>query len=327
MKHKTALLICPLFHLLTSLYAPAQCPQSCGDHFNTSFGVTVTTGVENTVVGTEGLAFNVNGGQNTVVGAYAGYGITGGGNTAIGDKPLNNNFSGDNNTALGYAALSYCGGSNNIGIGVVGGTKLTTGNDNIEIGNQGTADDDRVIRIGNVRSQHSTYIAGIASVTVPNGVGVIIDSDGHLGTVVSSARFKDGIKPMDEASEAILSLNPVTFRYKKELDPNAIPQFGLVAEEVEKVNPDLVARDEQGKPYTVRYEAVNAMLLNEFLKQHRKVEEQGQTNQEQNATIADLKAALAQQQKQIAVLMSQVQQVSDKVNQNQAGKTLVATNQ
>ena len=82
------------------------------------------------------------------------------------------------------------------------------------------------------------------------------------------------IKPMDKASEAILSLKPVTFRYKKELDPEGIPQFGLVAEQVEKVNPDLVARDEQGKPYTVRYEAVNAMLLNEFLKEHRKVEEQ-----------------------------------------------------
>ena len=104
------------------------------------------------------------------------------------------------------------------------------------------------------------------------GVGVIVGTNGQLGTVVSSERYKDAIKPMDSASEAILALKPVTFRYKRDLDPESIPQFGLVAEDVEKVNPDLVARDEQGKPYTVRCEAVNAMLLNEFLKEHKKVE-------------------------------------------------------
>jgi hypothetical protein len=129
------------------------------------------------------------------------------------------------------------------------------------------------IRVGTRGTQTKTYIAGISGVTVPGGVGVIIGTNGKLGTVVSSARFKDAIKPMDKASEAILALKPVTFRYKKELDPEGIPQFGLVAEDVEKMNPDLVAHDEQGKPYTVRYEAVNAMLLNEFLKEHRKVEE------------------------------------------------------
>src|SRR5204863_5495705 len=109
-----------------------------------------------------------------------------------------------------------------------------------------------------------------------------------LGTTTSSVRYKEAIKPMDKASEAILALQPVTFRYKHDLDPDSIPQFGLVAEDVEKVNPDLVARDEQGKPYTVRYDAVNAMLLNEFLKEHREV-------QEQKATIAELRSALAQQ--------------------------------
>jgi hypothetical protein len=108
---------------------------------------------------------------------------------------------------------------------------------------------------------------------VAGGVDVIIDSSGHMGTIVSSARFKDAVKPMDEASEAILALRPVTFRYKKDLDPQGIPQFGLVAEQVESVNPDLVARDEQGKPYSVRYEAVNEMLLNEFLKEHQTVQE------------------------------------------------------
>jgi hypothetical protein len=142
----------------------------------------------------------------------------------------------------------------------------------------------------------TTLIAGISGVTVPDGVGVIVGNNGKLGTVVSSARFKETIKPMDKASEAILQLKPVTFRYKKDLDPNGIPQFGLVAEDVEKVNPDLVARDDQGKPYTVRYEAVNAMLLNEFLKEHTKVEKQ-------QATIARL-------EKQIEALTAGLQKVS-----------------
>jgi uncharacterized coiled-coil protein SlyX len=137
---------------------------------------------------------------------------------------------------------------------------------------------------------------------------VIVGSNGQLGTVVSSARFKDGIKPMDKASEVILALKPVTFRYKHELDPEGIPQFGLVAEQVEKFNPDLVARDEQGKPYTVRYEAVNAMLLNEFLKEHKKVEQQQATIAEQQASIAELKSTVAQQQKGMEVFTAQLKE-------------------
>ncbi len=137
---------------------------------------------------------------------------------------------------------------------------------------------------------------GISGATVAGGVGVIIDTNGHLGTVVSSERFKDNVQPMDKASEAILALEPVTFRYKHELDPEGIPQFGLVAEQVEKVNPDLVARDEQGKPYAVRYEAVNAMLLNEFLKEHKKVEE---LTKDFQATVAQLTARLDEQAAQI----------------------------
>jgi len=127
---------------------------------------------------------------------------------------------------------------------------------------------------------------------VPGGVGVIVGVNGKLGTVVSSARCKDDIKPMDKASEAILALQPVTFHYKKELDPDGITQFGLVAEDVEKVSPALVARDDQGKPFTVRYEAVNAMLLNEFLKEHRKVETL-------EATVANLVATVKEQAAQI----------------------------
>jgi Chaperone of endosialidase len=132
---------------------------------------------------------------------------------------------------------------------------------------------------------------------------VIIDTDGHLGTTTSSARYKQNIQPMDKTIEAILALKPVTFHYKHDLDPDGIPQFGLVAEEIEKVNPDLVARDGEGKPYTVRYEAVNAMLLNEFLKEHRR-------NEEQQAMISQLKLSDAQQQKQIEALSAMLQKVS-----------------
>jgi Chaperone of endosialidase len=143
---------------------------------------------------------------------------------------------------------------------------------------------------------------------------VFVTSAGKLGTItaVSSARFKDEIKPMDKASEAILALKPVTFRYKKELDPTRIPQFGLVAEEVEKVNPDLVKRDRDGKLQTVRYEAVNAMLLNEFLKEHRK-------NEEQEATIA-------RQQKQIEALTVGLQKVSAQVEASKPAPQMVGNN-
>src|SRR5207253_9831351 len=130
-------------------------------------------------------------------------------------------------------------------------------------------------------TQTATYIAGIRDTTVASGIAVLIDANGRLGTSTSSARYKDNIQPMAKSSETILSRKPVTFRYKKELDPEAIPQFGLVAEEVAKVNPDLVVRDSDGKVYTVRYEAVNAMLLNEFLKEHSTVQELKSTVQKQ----------------------------------------------
>jgi hypothetical protein len=149
-------------------------------------------------------------------------------------------------------------------------------------------------------TQTTTFMAGISGATVPTGVAVIVNASGHLGTTTSSARFKGAINPMDKASEAILSLQPVTFRYNKELDPKGVPQFGLVAEEVEKVAPDLVDLDAKGKPFTVRYDEVNAMLLNEFLKEHRKVEQQRK----------DFEAALAQQQKQIDALTEGLQKVS-----------------
>jgi hypothetical protein len=183
-------------------------------------------------------------------------------------------------------------GSFNIALGAHAGNDLTTGDNNIDIGNAGVANEGSTIRIGTIGTQTNTFMAGISGVTVAGGVGVVIDTNGHLGTVVSSERFKDSIKPMDKASEAILALKPVTFRYKHKLDPEGIPRFGLVAEDVEKVNPDLVARDADGKAYTVRYEAVNAMLLNEFLKEHKKVEQL-------EATVAKLAAAVEKVSAQI----------------------------
>ena len=242
---------------------------------NTADGVNAllsnTTGFENTANGVGALQQNTTGNFNTANGDFAlTSNTTGGDNTATGDSALGRNTTGGDNTATGDSALGRnTTGSSNIGLGVSAGNNLTTGSNNIDIGNAGVASDAKKIRIGTRGMHTNTYIAGINGVTVAGGVGVIVDNNGHLGTVVSSARFKDEIKPMDKASEAILALQPVTFRYKHELDPEGIPQFGLVAEEVEKVNPALVARDEQGRSYTVRYEAVNAMLLNEFLKEHK----------------------------------------------------------
>ena len=162
---------------------------------------------------------------------------------------LPSNTTGSSNTAIGINALfNNTTGSNNIALGAAAGVNLTTGSNNIDIGNARCCWRVQHHSHRQEGTQTTTFIAGISGATVAGGVGVIIDTNGHLGTVVSSERFKDAIKPMDKASEAILALQPVTFRYKKELDPDGIPQFGLVAEQVEKVNPDLVARDDKASP-------------------------------------------------------------------------------
>jgi endosialidase-like protein len=280
-----------------------------------------TTGDDNTVVGSRALEFNTTGTFNTATGLDALQRNTiGNGNTANGLGALRFNTTGNSNTAVGAGALQFnTSSSNNIAFGFQAGNSLTTGNNNIDIGNAGAGGESRTIRIGATTTHMNTFIAGISGVTVPGGVGVIVDTNGHLGTVVSAARFKDEIQAMDKVSEAILALKPVTFRYKHELDPDGIPQFGLVAEEVEKVNPNLVARDEQGKPYTVRYEALNAMLLNEFLKAHKAfIEEQGKV-QEQRATIARL-------EKQIDALSAGLQKVSAQLELNKRGAKTVSNN-
>ena len=266
-----------------------------------------TSGNLNTAIGDLALVSNTTGTQNTANGDFALFSnTTGGDNTAIGASALNFNTIGSNNTALGDDALRVTTGSYNIGLGFKAGTNLTSGSRNIDIGSDGVAGESNTIRIGRVVDQSATFMAGISGATVPTGVAVIVDSSGHLGTTTSSARFKEAIKPMDKASEAILALKPVTFRYKPELDPDGIQQFGLVAEDVEKVNPDLVARDADGKPYTVRYEAVNAMLLNEFLKARRQIDAQ---------------------QKQIDALTAGLQKVSARLELNKCAPQKIVSNQ
>jgi hypothetical protein len=263
-----------------------------------------TIGVENMANGCQALYNNTTGSENTANGAFAlYYNTTGHDNAANGQAALVNNTTGNDNTADGVTALdNNTTGNNNIAVGSTAGFNLTTGDFNIDIGNVGVAGEAFTIRIGDVESQTRAFIAGIFAVPV-TGTGVVVDSDGQLGVAASSQRFKDEIKPMDKASEAILALKPVTFRYKHEIDPKRIPQFGLVAEEVAKVNPDLVACDAKGEPYTVRYDAVNAMLLNEFIKEHHKVEQ----------LTKDFESKLAEQQKQIQRLTAGLQKVSAQV--------------
>jgi hypothetical protein len=250
-----------------------------------------STGNSNTAVGLGGLTSNKGGGSNTAVGEVAlQSNVSGSFNTAAGAKALNDNVTGFFNTACGYQALqNNTGGNFNIALGVSAGANLVAGGSNIYIGNSGVAREDQTIRIGTNQTQ--TFVAGISGVAV-TGPAVHVNGSGQLGIVPSSERFKVAIKPMDKSSEAILNLKPVSFHYKQDLDPDKIPQFGLIAEEVEKVNPDLVVHDENGKPYTVRYEAVNAMLLNEFLKAHRKLQEQQTTIERQQKQIEALTAGL-----------------------------------
>jgi uncharacterized coiled-coil protein SlyX len=242
---------------------------------------------------------------------------TGSNNTAAGLLALENNTTGHDNTAQGFEALANNTGSSNIAVGSGSGINLTTGSNNIDIGAPGTAGESKKIRIGKQGTQIATFIAGIYNVNEGGTIKPLyINSNGQLGTQAppSARRFKNDIKPMDQTSEAILGLKPVTFQYKS--DSTATPQFGLIAEEVAKINPDLVVRDEDGEIYTVRYEAVNAMLLNEFLKEHCKVAEQ-------QTTIEQLKAAAAQQQKQIEALAATVQKVSEKLELTKAAAQLV----
>jgi Chaperone of endosialidase len=262
--------------------------------------------------------------RNTAVGKDALFSnVVGQDNTAVGFQALFSNTS-DSNTAVGSQALVSNTGFQNTALGDEAGFFITTGSFNIDIGNGGNASDSETMRIG--QFQNATFIAGISGTNQggPAAAVFINTTTGQLGTAApaSSRRYKKEIKPMDKVSEAILALNPVTFHYKS--DKKDTPQFGLIAEEVAQVNPDLIVRDEKGEIYTVRYDAVNAMLLNEFLKEHRKVEEQ-------QATIAqltqDFQSKFAEQQKQIKVLTSGLEKVNNQLELNKPAPQMAANNQ
>jgi trimeric autotransporter adhesin len=278
--------------------------------FNTAIGNSAlnhnTTGKYNTATGASALMSNTVGDANTASGLDVLLNNTSGtANTAFGTSALGLNTTGFGNTANGFSALdANTTGNGNIALGSLAGASLTTGSNNIDIGNAGVASESSTIRLGTIGTQAATFIAGISGVPIGGGVPVGINSNGQLGVRASSARFKDEIRPMDKASEAILALQPVTFHYKHELDPDGILQFGLVAEQVEKVNPALVARDNQGKPYTVRYEAVNAMLLNEFLKEHKAFLEEHRTVNELKKQVAALTAGLQKVSAQLELTKS-----------------------
>jgi Chaperone of endosialidase len=278
-----------------------------------------TTGGQNTANGYQALFSNDTGSENTAVGDAALLANTGIANTAIGKDALKNNTTGSESTAIGEGALKNdIYGVKNTALGDGAGYRVTTAHDVIAIGTLG-ANVSLSCFIGHIR--------GIATANA-DAIPVLIDSAGQLGTLSSSRRFKKEIKPMDKASESLLALKPVTFHYKS--DKTNRPEFGLIAEEVAEVNPDLVVRDEKGEIYTVRYDAVNAMLLNEFLKEHRKVEEQQATITELKSTRAqqqkDFQATVAHQQKQIEALSAGLQKVSAQLETSKPAPQLVNNN-
>ena len=250
-----------------------------------------TVGHDNTANGVSALASDTEGFENTGNGSSAlGSNVIGNSNTADGYQALFSNATGTGNTASGVSALFFSNGSDNTALGINAGLSVITANNVICIG----------ANVYGADVSDTCFIGNIFGSTSFGGIPALVNSNGQLGTVTSSRRFKQDIKPMEQASEALLRLKPVTFRYKKEIDRAGVQQFGLVAEDVEKVNPELVVRDKEGKPYSVRYDQVNAMLLNEFLKEHAKVDQ----------LKKDFESKIAEQQKQIEALTAGLQKVS-----------------
>ena len=286
-------------------------------------------GQENTAIGFQALHSETTSRQNTAIGSHAMYTYDG--------SFILPGYDG-HNTAIGSYALYNIGSQSiwNIALGADAGLNLGSYSVyNIDIGNPGNGGESNTIRIGTppqpdfawVDGQSRTFIAGIRGVTTDNddGIPVVIDSAGQLGTTSSSARFKTEIKPMDKASEAILELKPMTFHYKShKSNTTGRPQFGLIAEDVAKVNPDLVVRDPNGQIYTVRYDAVNAMLLNEFLKEHNKVEAQHRKIQEQEATIAELRKEMETRFREQDL---KIQKVNDQLEASKPAAQTVVSNQ
>jgi hypothetical protein len=305
-----------LFSLTTGLYNTAigffSLEGVTTGNFNTAVGagaLFANTGDENTATGAGALLNNTIGDHNTANGESALFkNSTGTANTAVGSEALLNNTTGLFNTAHGSNALgSNSSGSRNTAIGLNALSSNTTGHDSIAVGygaglNVITAHDTICIGNSGVDVNNTCFIGQIFGVTpaLNDAVPVVIDSAGQLGTLGSARRLKKEIKPMDKASEAILALKPVTFQYKS--NKTNRPEFGLIAEEVAAVNSDLVIRDKNGEVYTVRYDAINAMLLNEFLKEHRKVQE---LTKDFQATVTQLTARLDEQAAQIQKVSAQ----------------------
>jgi hypothetical protein len=265
-------------------------------------------GSYNSAFGAFALTNNSDGEANSAFGTGAmEFNSTGQDNVAVGNLALSSNSTGSGNTAIGTGALESSTGSDNVALGAFAAFNQTTGSGNVYIGSG---------MVGVAGESNACYIKSIFNQTSASGIPVLINASHKLGTTTSSKRFKDNIKPMDKASEVLLALKPVTFRYKKEIDPTRTSQFGLVAEDVEKVNPDLIVRDTEGKPYTVRYEAVNAMLLNEFLKEHRK-------NEEQQATIAQLKSGMEALTATVREQAAQIQKVSAQLEASEPAPQVV----
>ena len=281
-------------------------------HFNTALGagaLFANTSDQNTATGAGALFSNTIGSQMTANGTFALFHDTSGtSNTAVGNVALYTNTIGNFNTAVGNGALSYSSGSSNTALGSGAGDNILSASNVICIG-QGVvgADVNDSCYIGNIWNQ-------------PGGSQpVYVNSDGKLGALVSSRRFKDEITPMKQASEVIYDLKPVSFRYKPEVEPTRPLCFGLIAEDVEKISPDLVTRDFDGKVNSVRYDAVNSMLLNEFLKERRKVQELEATVTEQKKGMNVLTAQLREQ-------AAQIQKVRARIEKNRSMTTVVLNN-
>src|SRR5437667_585534 len=289
--------------------------------------LSANTANDNTAVGGGALATNSTGGENTATGASAlNSNIDGDGNNAFGDAALFTNNHGDFNNAFGHVALFVATGDFNTAFGDEAGVNVSSGTGNTLIGasaGEAVSEANNVICIGRnvvgANTSNRTYIGNIGTFTQTFSAGVneIVTVNlatgrlGHWNPGISSRRYKEDIKPLDKTSEALFSLKPVSYRLKKEFDPTQALAFGLIAEEVEKVNSDLVSRNNKGQVESVRYEMVNAMLLNEFLKEHRKV-------QEQEATITQLKSTVAQQQKDLqATAAQQRKEFESKIAQEQ----------
>jgi hypothetical protein len=232
-----------------------------------------TTGDENTAIGTSSLLNNTTGRFNVAIGGAMRDNTVGDFNVAVGSAALRDS-SGDDNVAIGKSAALLGTGSRNIAVGAEAGFFWGSGDDNVAIGNVGADPDVGTIRIGSPGTHTATYIAGISGATSAGGIAVYVDGSGHLGTVTSSARYKTDVRDMGEASEALLRLRPVSFRYDPAIDASRLQQYGLIAEEVARVSPELVTYDAEGRPEAVRYHLVNAMLLNEVQRQDRRLRAQ-----------------------------------------------------